>query len=123
MTLKKTHFTCKICMGIFSILTSALYIHFFITAPLDPVELNLRFIVKISMISIICNIGIILLSLDMARKFKKFVTISFLPSVTLTPIIAGSYFIPASFIFIGLNLYLFIKLNLWKRYEDKTVIA
>ncbi len=111
-----------IMVGFFFAMAS-LYIHFFITAPLDQVVLNVRFIVKILLIAVTCNIGIIFLALKCAKKFKVIATVAFLPSMFFTPLIVGLYFIPGFFIIIGVNIYIFIKFNPWKKYENKTVVA
>lgn len=110
-------------MLILSIFSIGLYLHFFINAPLDPVRLTFRFIIKILTIAIVCNAGIAILTLNIVKKFKIMSTLAYLPSIIITPLIVAFYFLPGFFISIGLNIYLFVKFNPWKKYENKTVVA
>jgi hypothetical protein len=95
----------------------SLYIHCMIYFPLDPYKLKTMLLFKILFVAIICNVGLILITLDIAKKYKKISTLFFIPSVTITPVIAGLYFIPAFFLILVVNAYFFIKLNPWGKNE------
>ncbi|MFN8369575.1 MAG: hypothetical protein U0T83_02995 [Bacteriovoracaceae bacterium] len=99
-----------------------LYCHNMLYFPIDPVKVTPILILKISIVAILGNIGLIFISLNIARKYKLVTTLAFLPSVLITPIIAGLYFIPAFIIVLILNICLFIKLNPWKK-DERTIYA
>lgn len=94
-----------------------IYVHFMIYFPLDPFKLTLILFAKMLFIATICNLGLALLTLNISKKYKKTSTFLFIPSIIITPLIAGFYFIPAFFIMLAINLYFFIKLNPWKKDE------
>jgi hypothetical protein len=99
----------------------ALYIHFSIYFPLDPFKLTPILIAKIFFIAIFSNAGLALITLNISKTYKGISTLLFIPSVTITPLIVGFYFIPAFFIMLILNMYFFIKLNPWKRNEMEPI--
>lgn len=100
-----------------------IYTHFMMYFPLDPIRFTLIFSAKIFIIAIMCNIGLVLIPMDIAKKFKKTATLLFFPSFIITPLIAGIYFIPAFFVVLVLNIYLFTKFNPWKKNEIGPVFA
>ncbi len=57
------------------------------------------------------------IALNIAKKYKKIATLCYIPSVIITPIVIGMYFIPAFLIVLILNVYIFIKFNPWKKDE------
>jgi hypothetical protein len=85
--------------------------------PLDPFKLNPILLVKKFFIAIICNLGLAFVTFDISKIYKKIATILFVPSLTITPVIVGLYFIPAFFIMLFANIYFFIKLNPWRKDE------
>lgn len=96
-----------------------IYVHFMIYFPLDPFKLTITLFTKMLFISTICNLGLVLLTLKISKKYKKAATLLFIPSVTITPVITGFYFIPAFFVMLVTNSYFFIKLNPWKKMEKR----
>ena len=98
-----------------------MYIHCSLYFPLDPFKLTPIMLLKILFKTIIYNIGIVLISLEFAKTYKKISTLSYIPSVTITPVIAGLYFIPAFFIVLIVNIYFFIKFNPWKKNERRFI--
>ena len=94
-----------------------MYFHFMIHVPFDPFKLTMILLGKMIIFTTACNIGLILLSFSFAKKYKKISTLLFIPSITVTPLIAGLYFIPAFFVILIVNLYFFVKLNPWKKNE------
>ena len=96
---------------------AGLYIHCMIYFPMDPFRFNPILITKIFFIAIFCNLGLVLITLDIAKIYKRLSTLLFIPSVTITPVIAGLYFIPAFFVMLIINAYFFIRLNPWKKDE------
>ncbi len=107
----------KYLLWILSVALTSLYIHCMIYFPLDPFNLNPILLVKIFFIAIICNLGLAFVTFDISKIYKKIATILFVPSLTITPVIVGLYFIPAFFIMLFANIYFFIKLNPWKKDE------
>lgn len=101
----------------------SLYIHCMIYFPLDPYKLKAMLLLKIIFVAIICNVGLLLITLDIAKKYKKISTLFFIPSVTITPVIAGLYFIPAFFLILVVDTYFFIKLNPWKKDEMESICS
>lgn len=96
---------------------ASFYVHCMIYFPLDPFKLTPILITKIFFIAIICNLGLALITLNIAKTYKKTSILFFIPSVTITPVIVGLYFIPAFFVMLVANTYFFIKLNPWKKNE------
>lgn len=115
INLKRIHL--KYILWILSAGLVSLYVHCMIYFPLDPFRLSPILLVKIFFIAIISNLGLALLSLDIAKTYKKIATLLFVPSLTITPVIVGLYFIPAFFIMLLANIYFFIKLNPWRKNE------
>jgi glucose-6-phosphate-specific signal transduction histidine kinase len=100
-----------------------LYIHCMLYFPLDPYKLTAILLLKIFIVAIVCNIGLLLITLDVAKKYKKTSTLFFIPSITITPVMVGLYFIPAFFIVLFMNTYFFIKLNPWKKDEVGSICS
>lgn len=100
-----------------------LYVHCMIYFPLDPFKLTPFLLAKIFFIAIVCNVGLAFISLDIAKTYKKLSTLFFIPAVTITPIIAGLYFIPAFFVVIIMNVYFYIRLNPWEKNEMGPICA
>ena len=107
----------KYLLWILSVALASLYIHCMIYFPLDPFKLKPILLVKIFLIAIICNLGLAFVTFDISKIYKKIATILFVPSLTITPVIVGLYFIPAFFIMLFANIYFFIKLNPWRKDE------
>ena len=105
INLKKSHL--NYILWILSVALASLYIHCMIFFPLDPFNLNPILLVKIFFIAIICNLGLAFVTFDIAKSYKKIATLLFIPSLTITPVIVGLYFIPA----------FLIKLNPWRKDE------
>ncbi len=72
-----------------------LYVHCMIHFPLDPFKLTPILLAKIFFIAIVCNLGLAIITLNVAKTYKKISTLFFIPSITTTPVIVGLYFIPA----------------------------
>ena len=117
--IKKSHL--NYILWILSVALASLYVHCMIYFPLDPFKLSPILLVKIFFIAIISNFGLVLITLDIAKIYKKIATILFVPSLTITPVIVGLYFIPAFFIMLFANIYFFIKLNPWRKDEMGTI--
>lgn len=115
INLKRIHL--KYILWILSAGLASLYVHCMIYFPLDPFKLSPILLVKIFFIAIISNLGLALITLDIAKIYKKITTLFFVPSLTITPVIVGIYFIPAFFIMLFANIYIFIKLNPWRKDE------
>lgn len=106
-----------------ALVSMSLYIHCMIYFPLDPYRHNMMLILKIISTAVVCNAGLFLITLDIAKKYKKTLTLFFIPSITITPVIVGLYFIPAFFIVMIMNTYFFIKLNPWKKDEMEPIFT
>ena len=124
LKLKKMKTTNKVKLNFLPILMglgfSFMYIHFMIYVTFDPFKFTMITFAKIIFVATVYNIGFILISFGSAKKYKKITTLLFIPSVTITPFIAGLYFIPAFFIILIVNLYVFVKLNPWKKNEKES---
>jgi hypothetical protein len=59
--------------------------------------------------------------MPIAKKYKRISSFIYIPSVTITPLVAGIYFIPAFLIVIIINAYFFIKFNPWKKNEMESI--
>ena len=107
----------KYLLWILSVVLASLYIHCMIYFPLDPFKLSPILIVKIFFIAIICNLGLAFVTFDIAKSYKKIATLLFIPSLTITPVIVGLYFIPGFLIMLFANIFFYIKLNPWRKDE------
>jgi hypothetical protein len=99
----------------------SLYIHLLIFFRMDPLMPTIIIILKIIFVAITCNLGLILISMPIAKKYKRISSFIYIPSVTITPLVAGIYFIPAFLIVIIINAYFFIKFNPWKKNEMESI--
>jgi hypothetical protein len=109
------YFYSKYSMLLLAFFWIGIYIHFMMYFPLDPIRFTLMFFAKVFIIAIVCNFGLVFISMNIARKFKKTAALLFFPSFIITPLIAGIYFIPAFFAILVFNIYLFTKFNPWKK--------
>lgn len=113
----------KYILWIIAFALIGIYMHFMTYFPLDPFKMTLILFAKMLFIAILCNLGLILLTLNIAKKYKKTSTFLIIPSITITPLITGFYFIPAFFVMLAVNSYFFIKLNPWKKDELEPICA
>jgi len=111
----------KFALWALGLIYMSLYIHLLIFFRMDPLRPTIIIILKIIFIAITCNLGFILISMPIAKKYKRISTMVYIPSVTITPLVAGIYFIPAFLIVIIMNAYFFIKFNPWIKNEMESI--
>lgn len=111
----------RISIRIFSLLLVFFYLYTLIYFPLDPIKINLRYFSKFLLISAIFNLGPVLITFEIRKKYPLIITILYSLSILLSSLILGMYFLPALIVFPVIGVTIFWKFNPWRNIDYQSI--